>query len=585
MATSDTRAQHREERKPGILGGTTFIGVVAASASFVLLVAFSPAVHSLFWSPKAAVVPLLAFVGTLVLVQAIRQGHPSWTDASAVLFLVIAAASAATAPNRTTSVFGQYRLGTGLIFVVALVGAWALGRSLNGRDRHIVCVALVAGLGVNLMVALAETVVDLSSFQLFLTFGRAPGLLGNPIHLGAVAAASAAALVGSDTSDRTRWAASVASGAALQIAGGRAPLLVVAIALAVGALRRRRATIIVAFGLLLGVAAGTAFIAVGSGTAATGRLTETGPASGYVARAENWLSARHAVADRPVLGSGPGAYGGAVSPYRTERLARAEEADVLFTDAHNIVVEYAVTTGLLGVTLFCLWLARSIREGAGAWMWFAIALLAGHLLQPQFVGTTPLAFLALGAGAKRSFRRSPVQLPRVAVAAALTGAFAAGAALLMGDWLLRQSELDFDLARAKEADRLLPRWADTADQIAKLAAFDAIAVSDDPEFREATRWRRITTDREPEDPHWWILLAELQLVRQETSAAEASFRRALSANPHSARALLGRATALLLLGRSDEADATLSHAERVVVQPAQKRQVEVLRNRVRREAR
>ena len=70
----------------------------------------------------------------------------------------------------------------------------------------------------------------------------------------------------------------------------------------------------------------------------------------------------------------------------------------ILTDGHNIFVEVAVTTGLLGVGLLSLWLFGVARTAARcSFLGFAVAMLAVELVQPIIVAILPLSFLSLGA--------------------------------------------------------------------------------------------------------------------------------------------------------------------------------------------
>src|SRR5690349_6288306 len=95
-------------------------------------------------------------------------------------------------------------------------------------------------------------------------------------------------------------------------------------------------------GLLLGWA-------LVSSTSATPSASErlVGP-SGQSARVQNFRTAIDAILDRPVLGWGPGRYQAATSQHRSREL-EAAGPDALFADAHDSILHYGVTTGVVGV--------------------------------------------------------------------------------------------------------------------------------------------------------------------------------------------------------------------------------------------
>jgi tetratricopeptide (TPR) repeat protein len=265
-------------------------------------------------------------------------------------------------------------------------------------------------------------------------------------------------------------------------------------------------------------------------------------ASGIRPRLETWLSARHAVAERPVLGSGPGRFRAATSRFRTLRLVRAEGADRLFVDAHDLPVEYAVTTGLPGLALLLGWLALAVRRAG----WrsplggFALIVLAMHLVEPQNVALTPVAFLALGAAAPAG-RRASVSLRALVPAQALLVAAAVGTAvlLLVGSFHLDQARLDLTLGQARQARRLLPAWPEPRLVTATASVFVS-KTEGRPELLVASRrWRRAAVARDPTDPALWIDLARSELGAGLVAPAGRDFRRALDFDPWSAEALAG----------------------------------------------
>ena len=535
----------------------TPLGIVAAVAAFVALTAYSPAVESLFWAPKAAVLPLLAGLGSLALVMLLRTDLRRPAGA-ALVFVVLSGCSAALSPNATVAVFGKYHLGTGWVFAVAVAGAWAIGAQLSHQDRNLVAKAIGVGVALNIVVAALMLVVDLSPFQLFPIGGRPAGLLGNPVYLASVITGATLAMLVHVETSRLALAAAPPLGLALQTTGSRAALLVAAVAVVTLMIARRHVRVVV-FALLLGAGAlgGSALVSLGGRTDASAgsvaRLQAGHASGGFAPRLETWRSTPETIAQRPLLGTGPGTFALATSRNRTFAVAKAEGPERLFADAHNLVIEYAVTTGILGSSALLAWLFLAWRRASGPFAAFAAGILLLHLVQPQYVGTTPVAGLCLGAAAAtdRTSWRSWGAPPRLAaIGAALLG-LAMGALLLVGDASLRRAELDFTLADARRAERLLPPWPEPAEKLSKLISFQAIESGDDRRFDAALRWKEEAVDREPSEPRLWLELGEFELSRGHYARALDSFTSALVLNPQSVRAKIGRAQANLLLGRPE----------------------------------
>ena len=159
------------------------LGLFAAAVAFLLPVAFEPAVASSFWTPKAALIPLVAAVGGVLLLGSHTGTAGRSVNCLPCAFVVVAAISTLLA-GRVMSITGHYGWGTGLIFVVALAGAWAVGVNLTAHDARLFGRALLTGISVNVVVVFLEMRFDLSSLGLVRAFGRAQGLMGNPVYLG-----------------------------------------------------------------------------------------------------------------------------------------------------------------------------------------------------------------------------------------------------------------------------------------------------------------------------------------------------------------------------------------------------------------
>jgi len=328
---------------------------------------------------------------------------------------------------------------------------------------------------------------------------------------------------------------------------------------------RRRALLAVgalAVGLLFGVAVGAA----GGATTGSGRVAAGGESVGTTARLRGWASAGHAISNRPVLGSGPGRFRAATSRYRDLALVHAEGADRRFVDAHNIAVEYTTTTGILGVSALTLWLFLACRRARGPLLWFAVLVLAMHLVEPQSVSTTPLALLALGVAGRAEVAR--LGRGGVAVTVVLVvGGLAAAGRLVWGDFQLRQAELDFRPRAAADAVRALPPWPEPADVAGRVALYRSIATHSPEARRDTLRYDRRATRRDPTDPNAWSVLAEAQLYFGQPDAADDSFRHALRWDPWSVRALNGLANAAIAHGDTVVATSALRRSLRA--DPAQ----------------
>ena len=536
----------------------------AGAVAFLLPVVFSPSVQATFWTPAAALCLVVAGVGLPRLVALVRaRSAGAWPAAAAALaFLLAGFVSALLAADVRLAFLGHYYWGTGWLFTAALVGGWALGRSLDGRGRRIVESAILAAALVNAVVAVLEAVVDLEAFHLGRYGGRSPGLLGNPVHLGAFAAA-AMTLVAARLAERPRrWtvaAAVVILAAGVQTSGSRFGLVVLlGVVVWVFVAYRWRVGAVFAALAIAGLAVGTgAASGIDGGSAlASGRIAATA-GNGVTPRVETWKDGAEALRDRPLLGHGPGQFRAATSPLRGVEVARHEAPDRLFVDAHNLVVEYGVTTGVVGLAALLAMLAFGLRGAAGPLLAFAIAELANHLVEPQAVRTTPVAFLALGAAAagavgapviSRGLRRAVAVATTVLVAVAV----AAGAWLLVGDFHLEQARLDFGRYHARVAHEMLP-WPEAAEVRSRVFLFEGRVTRDERLTERGIAYLRDAIDRDPRNPTLLNQLGYRLLGEGQLGESRRAFLRALRWNPVSTIARNGLARSALARGEPAEA--------------------------------
>src|SRR5207302_6183150 len=106
-----------------------------------------------------------------------------------------------------------------------------------------------------------------------------------------------------------RWGAvTVIVAAALQLSGSRFALGLAVVVAVVALVRWRRGALLAVAALVLGLLLGVGIGATGGATTGSGRVQAGGESVGTTARLQVWASARHAIADDPLLGSGPGRF-------------------------------------------------------------------------------------------------------------------------------------------------------------------------------------------------------------------------------------------------------------------------------------
>ncbi|MGO9794453.1 MAG: hypothetical protein ACLP8S_34500, partial [Solirubrobacteraceae bacterium] len=179
-------------------GGVSGLGVFAAVGAVALCFAFSPKVNSVTFTPKFAVVLLFAAVGIVPLARLVRSASPlRWPARAAVAFLAVALLSALVSPSPNIGFFGLYLWGTGWLFWLGAAGAFAIGASLDPKDRRSLLAGLLVGSAGSALVAIFQIIANPSSPGLSLYNGsQADAFLGNPIHLEALLLGGVALVLG-----------------------------------------------------------------------------------------------------------------------------------------------------------------------------------------------------------------------------------------------------------------------------------------------------------------------------------------------------------------------------------------------------
>jgi len=468
-----------------------------------------------------------------------------WTARFGLAFCVWGLLSSILSPHPALALFGLYISGNGELMVLAIAGAWAVGCVAGAGARQTIEWALLTAVGINTIVALAQGVSGA---------GRTTGAFNNPVYLAGLLSGGLWLIIRRFSGDWRVWgAAAAAVAAAIQMSGSRSSIVLMpVVAVAAGRVLPFRRAVLVATFLAGGLLLGGLLFTVGGGSSATSRVA--GETSGFRSRLEAWSEAGHALARRPVLGEGPGRFQEATAPFRTLRFAKAEGPDSTFGDAHNLVVEYAVTTGLVGAALFlafggCGVLAAGWRSPLGG---FAVFAILGQFLEPQAASLTPIAFLALGAAAAGE---APVKamLPPGARGALVGAAALMGLLITVGSY--RATKVYASLSAASSGMRtaraLLPFWYVADNRTASI--YHGRADSDPAARAEYLMWLTKAAQKEPDQFEFWFELGAAEARYGEYAAAETDFGRALKLNRWSVNTLDDLAEVEHLLNHPNQA--------------------------------
>jgi tetratricopeptide (TPR) repeat protein len=544
--------------------------VFAAIAAVALCVAFSPKLGSVTFVPKAAILLLFAAAGVVPLVRMVRSSTPlRWPARACVAFLAVALVSALASPSPNLGFFGLYLWGTGWLFWLGAAGAFAIGASFGAEDRRLLFGGLLVGAVANALWAVFQIIVNSPTPGLALYPSlQADGFLGNPIYLEALLLGALALILGRACRAPLRWGAVVVLLAVgLEFSFERvAPVVIVLLVLyAAYSYGIRRAGV---FALLAGTGYGIAY--AGGGSLLGSRVAAVSGQTTFGVRIRMWIQGARYVVHHPLLGAGPGQLRSAMDSSATLGFYQHVLAGRVLTDAHDIFVEVAVTTGLLGLALFAVWVLGAARLGArGGFLGFAAAAIAVELVEPIDVAILPLALLALGAATAQRLKPAvstgaeappeaqvaPAEVPAtrrvspslsvITTSVAVMAALFLGVTMVAGDaYMFRGtnsgSGRPFNLGAAGEANRLLPYWPDPALELAQNNAYYSLNDSKGVNYLAAARnWTAVAANRDVRSPYDWTLLGDADLAVNSYGRARTDYLRALSCDRWFTQALQG----------------------------------------------
>lgn len=530
--------------------------------AFLLPVVFSNRVFLWFLVPKAALCLVALGPGVVALTRlAWRRERAAMFGAG---FLLLAGLATATAVEPTMSLLGEYFSLNGLLFVAVGVGVWALGAWYGTGLADRLVTVLVAGAAVNALVAWLQESVDLGLAPLASSSGRAQGLMGNPVYLAGFLVGALWLVWWREARAERRlgwWVLSGVLVGALQLTGSRVGVgaaMLVLLGFAGGHVRKGAARRAIAFVLVAFAGLALSLLPAGAHGSTSQRMSGGDTAGGLRPRVLVWGAAIAALPDRPLLGYGPGRFQTATSGRRSLEVVRYQGADVLFSDAHNFFVEVLTTTGLLGFLAFLAWLLAIARRARGPLVGFAVLAAATMLLQPESLALTPLVLLALGVAGAPSTERVVVAGAARTVAALMSavlaiGGAAAGVRLLRADTAFATARRTESLRDAARAVAQLPSWPQPEGLRAALLDRRAQIAHSIARGRSALVAERRALARDPQDPAWWSATGELEERWGSLTAADAAYRHALSLDPWSSVALLGRYRVALTRAEHDTA--------------------------------
>ena len=494
-----------------------------------LPLAFLPASASPFVDLKL----VLLLVGTLLVVLG-TEGVDRLVAGLALLWTGILFLASAFGIDPIVSLAGPDNLGTGLLLLGPCAVLLVCGTGVpEGLARRLPLWIMMTALPIALLTIVYRLVPD-TLFALVPTISFEGATLGHPVVVSGICAAGVAAAVGVQVKRPTLFVlAMLILGSGLAVSTKRVGLLAVAVALLVALWKTRppgKRVAMVVVPILAALVLWTGLGAVAGPEAnlsGAERIFSAEPDYSVRSRLLAWQALSRAVAERPALGWGPGMTLDAhVTTATTDELAER------YADAHNLFIESAVTSGLLGLaallalTLVLLrraWLApRDYGWASGV----AAGLLVYHLVQPMGLALTPMLALIAGVAAGppcaaiRERSGAGRRVGHWAVAAGLAvGVVLAGLVLVSG-LLQRYGSTYNDLNALRAAHTLAPWRIAGAESYGTYLSLDARAGSEEARRQASELAEQLIADH-PNNSRVRLIAADIYgLMREEERARE-----------------------------------------------------------------
>jgi O-antigen ligase len=488
--------------------------------------AFLPTSHAPFVDVKLVV--LLA--GSLMLWAATRG--PSRLTVPASVWVATTALAGLFGVDWWWSLFGPENTANGLVLLGSSGFLLIAGTRLPDSIRERIPVWLIGtSLAVGAVFILFRLWPETFDF-LIPDLSFEGGTMGHPVFLSGVGMIGILATLALERLSVPRMTTIlVLLASAMSLSTKRVGWVALAIGLGIAFWRmkppRRRAILLVA------VVAGTFLGWTVVGSSGAGRFTELTTDSA-AARLTFTPPMARSVLERPVLGWGPGNVWGAFVSTATR-----EEIEGGFRgtgDAHNIVLEVAVTTGVIGLAAFLFLGFRTVREmwrgprTAGWAAGGAVGLFVYHLLQPNNVYLTPLMFLLAGMACRASPAEGvqPETPPRMRIspraAHVVTGVLLAGGLLVSAINLTASVMEQYGKTYAYEGTlraslQVAPRRVTTAEALALHLALDGRG-GDEAAAAEAMALAERTVRLHPWNPGVRLVAADVHVLLMDLEGAE-----------------------------------------------------------------
>lgn len=515
------------------------LDLVAAGMVVVFAVGFVSAMHLPAWSPRMAGIVFAIPLGVLLLYRMARHGDRATLFALAALGWATLTAFWQSTPM--LHVFGSMSNEASVLIFLGALSCWAIGRWLTDDGRRLLPYVVIGALALNALVGIAQFLVQVEGGPLNLRGDRAQGLTTYSVYFGALMS-GAAVLLAALTVPRRYQIAQVAGvgffAFASSLSGSRAALGAAVLGVLWVVAQRRNLLSVVAAGATVAGTVGGALLqaSYGANRSSLQRLTSGSGGDivggGISWRLDGWSASIAGWLERPIAGWGVGNHRASVQAHLGDGYRQSSPR----FDAHNIVLEWLTTVGVVGALLFAAFAVACIVGARGPMAVAAAVIALNWTLEPAGISTLPLALLLLGAAMPWPSRPSAGRRADRRVLAALATSVVLAGTFVAADLRLSAAIDNSDLETLERYAAVVwfdPTPADLVGQV-WLNRFTESAGADSDALREAADWALVAADRQRQAPRWTDSAAARHMVLDDHAAARALLDRSLALQPRRA---------------------------------------------------
>ena len=517
---------------------------------FLSLTAYFPLGYAPSYSGHQAIDFLIAGLSLPVVFFRLRTGQFRTQAIFGILFLCLSLYSALTSGEDYIGIFGHYVIGEGWIFQVSLIGGWALGLSFFEDEKclsSLLKVIVVAAL-INVFVQIVQNVGISFNFHLpgigIQPNAGAPGLMGDPVYLAPLLVSALVIVLSKERLPTVfRFGTILMLSDGIMLTGDKlAILFLIAISVYL-CLRVSKVRLFQFITMLLGAVSGYGVTHLSQSNSVVARTSSAVMSSAIPGRIQIWKLGISAAQKKLLFGYGPGGVVRAVMPLSNFLTSRTPS---LIADVHNIVLNYLVETGIVGLLFISLFFIIGIVKGEGTLLLISLVFLSFTMIEPTNLGITPVMFVALGASASKRKRLPGNKLSISYKLVSLVSLFVSvmlALSILVADDMLELSQkhllemkvtgstVNLNNQYVKILNEVAPYTSTSAQYYAQYYAFRA-SLGQKSLYVNAIDEMKIAISRDPANPVLWSTLAVYESAEGNLVLAENDYKQALKWFPN-----------------------------------------------------